>query len=127
MTDMISPQELSQLVKERRYLDIDIINVFDGFAGMNIICGNLIFQEKVIVRGSNYYVQIIAMERDTYDTRYKCNVTRRCYSVECIDICKDKSYNISTITVNSFDQILEELEKYDLHRDPPFVKKAVAI
>lgn len=106
--------ELVQLLKERRYYNTASVYIdykSESFA----------IKGKVIVYGNDGYVDILFLD-SFYDViKNEKNFIRR-YSCTYNPNTGTRSYDAYSFCAN-LDDILEFLEKYDLCRYPPFIKK----
>lgn len=125
MRDLISLEELSQLIKNRRYIDVSIedCDLIDTYI-VKAHCKNAETQtgeKKIIVYGNNRRVHITILENTNYCEYEMCNYIDYSFCVEYIS--SDSKVSNKVKYGNQLNFVYKQLEKYDLYKEPPLIKK----
>lgn len=107
MTDLMTPTELLELLKERRFIDIELMDIDEDDKNLYVWChSEFDFNKKVKISGHKGYLIIFMVNKGGF------RVTGRGYPHE--DIYRK---NIT------FDQLIIQLDESELYKSP-LIKRA---
>lgn len=113
----ISPQDIGQLLKEMRYVDVGVsslseveINDMNNWTRCDYC---LLFSEKVVIDGNDYYVETSVWTEESNIWYY-------------VEVFQKNEGFVDCKSCYDIDDMFKYLEKHDfLYKEPPLIKKAI--
>lgn len=113
MDNAMSPQEIVQLLRERRYLDVKILPLSLYVLEQSSIYDKPLYPDRIVIDGNDKFVEITI----------RCCLSKLNYYAQVYDKNPHITFLFSYLSSDLRD-IITMLGRHDLHMDP-FIKKCI--
>lgn len=112
MTNLLSPQELENVLRNERYSDIKILPVSESVYGIiDNEHDRLLFSEQVVIDGDKLFARILFYKGCHGNDYYQANVHHK------------KNFPGGGTSHSYVNTLIEYLNKNNLRKEPPLIKK----